>query len=329
MSEEHTLPKVVCLGPLGTYSHQAGYEQFGDNVEYIERSSIRAVLDAVSSEIPFGLLPQENTIFGAVIEGYDALRSPAVGSSVFVRGEVVLPVQHCLIARKGVQFEQIERIISHEQALGQCTGFIAKHFPNVTLEKKPSTAAAARTLLEDDEMSLRSAAICSSLCAKIFDGLEVLQRSVQDTNINYTRFYVLAYTIDARPPVVRRVPQLRRALVRITLPPAQHTEQPAVSDGEDDEPTTPKPAHSRSLHLIMGTLLTTFGVPVIRIDRRPSASGCPFEDTYFIELEDFGTPVEPPVTGNSPADEAWLKKVRNGVAKVNAVGGLADVIGVW
>lgn len=69
----------------------------------------------VSPEIPFGIVPQENTIFGAVTETYDTLRGPAVGTDVFVRGEVVLLVQHCLIARKGVQLEDIERIISHEQ----------------------------------------------------------------------------------------------------------------------------------------------------------------------------------------------------------------------
>lgn len=74
-----------------------------------------AVFEAVSAEIPYGLVPQENTIFGAVTETYDALRGPAIGKELFVRGEVTLPVQHCLMARKGVKFEDIERIISHEQ----------------------------------------------------------------------------------------------------------------------------------------------------------------------------------------------------------------------
>lgn len=73
------------------------------------------MFDAISPEIPFGLVPQENTIYGSVTEAYDALRHPSVGVSLFVRGEVTLPVQHCLIARKGIQFADIERIVSHEQ----------------------------------------------------------------------------------------------------------------------------------------------------------------------------------------------------------------------
>ena len=40
---------------------------------------------------------------------------PSVGKDIFVRGEITLPVQHCLMARKGVAFEDIERIVSHEQ----------------------------------------------------------------------------------------------------------------------------------------------------------------------------------------------------------------------
>ena len=79
----------------------------------------------------------------------------------------------------------------------------------------------------------------------------------------------------------------------------------------------------------MGTLLTTFGVPVIRIDRRPSVNPCPFEDTYFIELEDFGTPMELTPNGISPTEEAWIKRVRQGVERVVAAGAQADMIGVW
>lgn len=153
--------------------------------------------------------------------------------------------------------------------------------------------------------------------------------ALTSVTVNYTRFYVVSNSIDARPPVAHSVPQLRRALVRLSLPPIEPSAQPPSSDSEDEQPAEPKPSHSRTVHLVMGTLLTTFGVPVIRIDRRPSINPCPFEDTYFLELEDFGTPVEPSASGNTPADEGWLKRVRMGVERVLAAGGQADVIGVW
>lgn len=73
------------------------------------------VFDAVSAEIPFGLIPQENTIFGSVTEAYDALRSSEAGETKFIKGEVTLAVQHCMIVRHGVKAEAITRILSHEQ----------------------------------------------------------------------------------------------------------------------------------------------------------------------------------------------------------------------
>lgn len=148
--------------------------------------------------------------------------------------------------------------------------------------------------------------------------------------VNYTRFYILSHGLDTRLPVVDKRPQLRRALVRLSLPPIETSHEPSTSDANIElEPSAPpKPSHSRTVHLVMSTLLTTFGVPVIRLDRRPSINPSPFEDTYFLELEDFGTPVEPSADG-SAADGAWLTRVRMGVERVIAVGGQADVIGVW
>lgn len=54
----------------------------------------------------------------------------------------------------------------------------------MALQKTMSTAAAAQALLEEENQA-HSAAICSKLCAKVFDGLEILQESIQDTNSAY------------------------------------------------------------------------------------------------------------------------------------------------
>jgi hypothetical protein len=127
------------------------------------------------------------------------------------------------------------------------------------------------------------------------------------------------------PPLLDTKPRLLRALVRVGIVSSQSSEEvdPNVSSG----PVLAADSHNRPLHLVMSTLLTTFGVPVTRIDRRPSLSDIPFEDVYFVELEELGSPQEVP-----PRQErinAWTSKVTAGAKRVTAAGGEAKVLGVW
>ena len=70
------------------------------------------VFDSVPSTADLGVVPQENSTFGSVIETYDNLRRP---DTKFVRGEITLQVQHCLLVRHGVKRDNIKKIMSHEQ----------------------------------------------------------------------------------------------------------------------------------------------------------------------------------------------------------------------
>ncbi|KAI0080087.1 PDT-domain-containing protein [Panus rudis PR-1116 ss-1] len=316
------LPRLSFLGPIGTYSHQCAQESFGTNVDYVQKSTIAEVFHSVGPDITYGVIPQENSIFGPVVETYDCLRLQTAGYDKFVRGEITVAVQHCLVARAGTKEEDIKTIVSHEQALGQCSRFLAERFPNVILEKSSSTAEAAQLLLEEvEETGGTRAAICSSVCASTFEGLEVLHRGIQDEKSNFTRFYVISNSIKEKPPLREQPPRLRRALVRVGLP------SPKDIDPESFESL----AYNRPLNLLMSTLLTTFGVPVLRIDRRPSLNPIPFEDVYFIELEELGTPPEfrEKDPESSMTEREWLKKVLSGVDRVKAVDLDAALLGIW
>ncbi|GBE78226.1 hypothetical protein SCP_0111090 [Sparassis crispa] len=128
---------------------------------------------------------------------------------------------------------------------------------------------------------------------------------------NLTRFYVLASSLDASLPsdALQRYAR-RRALVRI-------------SEGLSEQTAAP---HGRLIQLVISTLLTTFGSPATRIDRRPSISGVE-GDIYVIELEDSTGPPSP--GSHAVTDALWLSRVRAGIERVQVAGGDAQLLGVW
>jgi hypothetical protein len=74
------------------------------------------VFNALSTGCRLAVIPQENSIFGSVIETYDQLRHPTVGTEKLIRGEITIGVQHSLVVRKGVKLQDVIRVLSHEQA---------------------------------------------------------------------------------------------------------------------------------------------------------------------------------------------------------------------
>jgi len=295
--------KVAFLGPVGTFSHQAAYYRFGPSVEYYECQTIRDTFNAISSTISLAVIPQENSLYGNVTETYDLLRSPEAGQSKFVVGEVILPVKHCLLVARGVQVQQIGRILSHEQALGQCGRFISKHLPHAKLVKTASTAAAAQAVLSDPQPS-DCAAICSKLCATVFDGLDILYEGIQDEMMNSTRFYIIAAHPDIDLPSPVEAPH-KCALVRISckLPETSSKESPSGN---------------------ITQLLTALGLYVTRLDRRPSLHPMPFHDVYFVELKE-GNRTE----GIRNGDRSWLTEVEEGIQHVIEIGAEAQLLGSW
>lgn len=76
---------------------------------------ITAVFDVLESGTPFGLVPIENSLHGAVIETLDRLRCISAGRTIHMRGEYVFRISHSLLARRGIALTEIRSVYSHEQ----------------------------------------------------------------------------------------------------------------------------------------------------------------------------------------------------------------------
>jgi prephenate dehydratase len=186
-------PRVAYLGPAGTNTEVAALTA-RPGAELVPHATVFAVARAVAaSEVDMGVVPVENSLQGTITDTVDVLIRD---ESLAIRGEVVLDIEHCLMAKPGTRRDQIEVIYSHPQSLGQCRRYLEANFPNVGTEASLSNSEAAAVAMKTP----RSAAIGPARAAEIY-GAEILERGIQDSRINKTRFVVLAR--DSAPPTGR------------------------------------------------------------------------------------------------------------------------------
>ena len=171
---------VACQGVEGANSQVACDKLFPrGNLVYVK--SFEAVFSAVESGLcKFGVVPIENSSNGSVRAVYDLLQRKQFSIVRSTR----LCIRHELLALPGVKMEDITEIYSHEQAIGQCSKFLAG-LSNVRVIPCDNTAVAAKMVAESG--SRHAAAISSHPCAALY-GLENLNDDIQDSDNNYTRF---------------------------------------------------------------------------------------------------------------------------------------------
>jgi prephenate dehydratase len=175
--------KVAFQGEAGAYSEQAVFGYFG-SVETLPCESFDAAFEAVNSgKCDSALIPIENSLAGSIHQNYDLL----LRHNLYIAGEYLLRVQHCLIAMPGVQKEDIKKAISHPQALGQCAGYLR----GLGLKMEPvyDTAGSVKMLKESGARD--TAAIASRRAAEIY-GMQILEEGIEDNPENYTRFLAIS-----------------------------------------------------------------------------------------------------------------------------------------
>jgi prephenate dehydratase len=180
------VPKTIAfLGPIGTYTDEASY-LYAPSAERVPFASLGLVTSALEEgNVDEAVVPIENSLGGTVIEVVDFL---IVSEKSQIKGEFLLPIDHCLITRPGVKLSDIRVVVSKQEALTQCRQFLARELRFAEQVPATSTALAVVDLKEADD---RTAAIGPRRAAELA-GLPVLAHGIQDRKNNVTRFAVLA-----------------------------------------------------------------------------------------------------------------------------------------
>jgi len=178
--------RVGYLGPPGTFSEEALSRcDLAAGAERRDYPSIADTFEAVAKgEVDCGLLPIENSLEGSVTATLDLLvHRPGLR----IRREVLLPIRQNLLARSGVTFGDVRRVLSIPIAAAQCQAFLRARLPGVPIEPALSTAEVARLAAERPD----AAAIASRAAAERY-GLSLLAEDIEDGEGNTTRFVLVA-----------------------------------------------------------------------------------------------------------------------------------------
>ena len=209
---------VAYLGPTGTFSEQAVFQQFGTAVEGLPCISIDEVFRATEAgTADYGVVPVENSSEGAINRTLDLM----LATTSIISGEVSIPVHHSLMTKTGTM-DGVTVVCAHSQALAQCQVWLNQHYPHLERRAVASNAEAAVLASQDPTV----AAIASEMAGEQYK-LGVVQAHIQDDPHNRTRFVVIGRQATGRSgqdrtSIVLAVPNKAGAVYNLLAPLAKH-----------------------------------------------------------------------------------------------------------
>lgn len=180
------MKKLYFLGPKGTYSELGAKKiisVLNEKVEIVAISTIAKIIELAQNEDNYAILPIENYIEGIVRPTIDSL----LESDLKIQAQFEIKIEHCLFS-KGKK-EDLKNIISHPQALAQCSKYILDNFDeNINLINSSSTAAGICEIINKDETY---GAIGAYSVGEEFN-LNLIDKNIGDNKENKTRFVLVS-----------------------------------------------------------------------------------------------------------------------------------------
>lgn len=183
--------EILYQGLCGSYSSQALKklcDRYSITANHRENEFFFKELFESISNTSLALIPVENSIAGNVNQNNELF----IKYNVEIIAEVTLDIHHCLIQSKhnysiyGNEVQENFKVLSHPQALAQCSTFISSHNLH-TLEGK-DTAGAVKYLQENPNKNYY--AIAPKVCAELYDGV-VVRENIENHTGNTTRFVLV------------------------------------------------------------------------------------------------------------------------------------------
>jgi chorismate mutase/prephenate dehydratase len=237
--------KVAFQGEKGAYSESAVYKFFGESVTVVPCRDLTETFESVTKKkAEYGVVPIENSIEGSVNQTYDLF----LKYDLKVRGEVIIKIEHCLIANPNTNLDAVETVFSHPQALAQCRNFLEKS----GWELIPTYDTAGSVKMLKEKGMKNAVAVASERAAELYE-MKIIARDIADNPENYTRFFVLS-------------------------------KEDAATTGKDKTSIIFSAAHKPgSLYNALGEFAKR-GINLTRIESRPTRQK-PWEYNFYLDFE--------------------------------------------
>ncbi|MBQ6824931.1 MAG: chorismate mutase [Clostridia bacterium] len=181
---------VAYSGVPGAFADIAAQKIFPDGSSVPYKDFKAAYEAVVNGECDCAVLPIENSYQGDVSQVMDL----AFFGSLSINGIYDMEIVQNLVGVDGASVRDVKEVISHPQALGQCADYIRDH--DFLAHEATNTAVSARKVAEEGRKEL--AAIASAETAALY-GLKVLDKSINASSINTTRFAVFSRYANRNP----------------------------------------------------------------------------------------------------------------------------------
>lgn len=237
--------RVAFQGSRGAFSEEAAAKLLGEGITLVPRATFESLFSSINDHsADYILAPIENSLTGFVHASYNHI----LDSGLYVAGEVIIHIGHCLIGCAGSSFETIATTESHPVALDQCRRFFAANPQIRRIASEDTAGSVARVVAQGDPTR---AAIAGKRAARQYGGV-VLHEHLEDSSENYTRFFLL-------------------------------TPAPEFSDAADKLSVVIElPHQAGALHSALGPFARR-GIDLLKIEGRPVA-GRPWEYCFYLEL---------------------------------------------
>lgn len=190
--------RVAFSGVKGAFAELAVKRIFPDCVP-VACADFKSAYKAVENgECEVAVLPIENSYEGDVARVMDL----TYFGSLYINGVYDMAVEQHLFGTQNAHRKTIKKVISHPQALGQCSDFIEEK--GYETQEAVNTAVAAELVASSGDDSL--GVICSLEAGNEY-GLKLIDRKINKDSTNTTRFAVFSrvprdYSLDQNSFIV-------------------------------------------------------------------------------------------------------------------------------